>query len=125
MVSVSFLIDKFCTIIYTYINHILGGLHMEENNQVTQSPENHTVPKKNRRRKKTVADIEQQIKELQQKKLELIEKSKIEIGHLVISTLDEEGISLEEIEENKELVFNHLAKVLKDNSAELSEQLDT
>ncbi|MFS0946547.1 hypothetical protein [Enterococcus casseliflavus] len=96
---------------------------MEEKDQVTQSPENHSVPKKNRRRKKTVADIEQQIKELQQKKLELIEKSKVEIGHLVISTLDEEGISLEEIEENKELVFNHLAKVLKDNSVELSEQL--
>lgn len=40
---------------------------MEEKDQVTQSPENHSVPKKNRRRKKTVADIEQQIKELHQK----------------------------------------------------------
>src|SRR5699024_5270317 len=79
-----------------------------------------TKPKKAKRRKKPVSDIEQQIKELQQKKQDLIEKSKIEIGDLVLSTLDEEGISLEEIEENKELIYNKLEKILKQHLEEIS-----
>lgn len=80
-----------------------------------------TKPKKAKRRKKTVSDIEQQIKELQQKKQDLIEKSKIEIGDLVLSTLDSEGIALEEIEDNKETVFKQLEIILKQHSEEISE----
>ena len=80
-----------------------------------------TKPKKAKRRKKTVSDIEQQIKDLQQKKQDLIEKSKIEIGDLVLSTLDSEGIALEEIEKNKETVFKQLEMILKQHSEEISE----
>ena len=58
-----------------------------------------TRPKK--RKKKTVSDIELQIKELQKKKEELILKSKADIGDFVLSTLSKNDISIESIEENK------------------------
>jgi len=90
----------------------------ENTTPVTPTP---TKSKKAKRRKKTVSDIEQQIKDLQQKKQDLIEKSKIEIGDLVLSTLNSEGISLEEIEENKETVFKQLEMILKQHSEEISE----
>ena len=52
-----------------------------------------TRPKK--RKKKTVSDIELQIKELQKKKEELILKSKADIGDFVLSTLSKNDISIE------------------------------
>lgn len=51
-----------------------------------------TKPKK--RKKKTVSDIELQIKELQKKKEELILKSKADIGDFVLSTLSKNDISI-------------------------------
>ena len=80
-----------------------------------------TTPKK--RKKKTVSDIELQIKELQKKKEELILKSKADIGDFVLSTLSKNDISIESIEENKELFYDELETVLNANSQNFSELL--
>lgn len=71
--------------------------------------------KKRKRKKKTVSDIDLQIKELQKKKEELILKSKAEIGDFLLTTLSKEDITIEDIEENKELFFDELSTVLKNN----------
>ena len=80
-----------------------------------------TRPKK--REKKTVSDIELQIKELQKKKEELILKSKADIGDFVLSTLSKNNISIESIEENKELFYDELETLLNANSQNFSELL--
>ena len=80
-----------------------------------------TRPKK--RKKKTVSDIELQIKELQKKKEELILKSKADIGDFVLSTLSKNDISIELIEENKELFYDELETLLNANSQNFSELL--
>lgn len=80
-----------------------------------------TKPKK--RKKKTVSDIELQIKELQKKKEELILKSKANIGDFVLSTLSKNDISIESIEENKELFYDELETLLNANSQNFSELL--
>ena len=80
-----------------------------------------TIPKK--RKKKTVSDIELQIKELQKKKEELILKSKADIGDFVLSTLSKNNISIESIEENKELFYDELETLLNANSQNFSELL--
>lgn len=80
-----------------------------------------TKPKK--RKKKTVSDIELQIKELQKKKEELILKSKADIGDFVLSTLSKNDISIESIEENKELFYDELETLLNANSQNFSELL--
>ena len=80
-----------------------------------------TRPKK--RKKKTVSDIELQIKELQKKKEELILKSKADIGDFVLSTLSKNNISIESIEENKELFYDELETLLNANSQNFSELL--
>ncbi|MDT2066618.1 hypothetical protein P7G22_13000 [Enterococcus faecalis] len=79
--------------------------------------------KKKKRRKKTVSDIELQIKELQKKKEELILKSKAEIGDFILNVLSKENISIEEIEENKELFFDELETSLKTNIQNFKEAL--
>lgn len=79
--------------------------------------------KKKKRRKKTVSDIELQIKELQKKKEELILKSKAEIGDFLLTTLSKEDITIEDIEENKELFFDELSTVLKNNIQNFKEIL--
>ncbi|MDT2597637.1 MULTISPECIES: hypothetical protein [Enterococcus] len=76
-----------------------------------------------KRRKKTVSDIELQIKELQKKKEELILKSKADIGDFVLSTLSKNDISIESIEENKELFYDELETLLNANSQNFSELL--
>lgn len=78
-------------------------------------------PKK--RKKKTVSDIELQIKELQKKKEELILKSKADIGDFVLSILSKNDISIESIEENKELFYDELETLLNANSQNFSELL--
>ena len=88
-----------------------------ENEQIIQK----TRPKK--RKKKTVSDIELQIKELQKKKEELILKSKADIGDFVLSTLSKNNISIESIEENKELFYDELETLLNANSQNFSELL--
>ncbi|MDT2485725.1 hypothetical protein [Enterococcus avium] len=80
-----------------------------------------TKPKK--RKKKTVSDIELQIKELQKKKEELILKSKADIGDFVLSTLSKNDISIESIEEKKELFYDELETLLNANSQNFSELL--
>ena len=75
------------------------------------------------RKKKTVSDIELQIKELQKKKEELILKSKADIGDFVLSTLSKNDISIESIEENKELFYDELETLLNANSQNFSELL--
>jgi len=80
-----------------------------------------TRPKK--RKKKTVSDIELQIKELQKKKEELILKSKADIGDFVLSILSKNDISIESIEENKELFYDELETLLNANSQNFSELL--
>lgn len=80
-----------------------------------------TRPKK--RKKKTVSDIELQIKELQKKKEELILKSKADIGDFVLSTLSKNNISIESIEENKELFYDELETLLNANSQNFYELL--
>lgn len=80
-----------------------------------------TRPKK--RKKKTVSDIELQIKKLQKKKEDLILKSKADIGDFVLSTLSKNNISIESIEENKELFYDELETLLNENSQNFSELL--
>lgn len=74
-----------------------------------------------KRKKKTVTDIDLQIKELQKKKEELILKSKVEIGEFVLSILSKQEISLEVIEEKKELFYEELEQILQGNSEAFSE----
>lgn len=74
-----------------------------------------------KRKKKTVTDIDLQIKELQKKKEELILKSKVEIGEVVLSILSKQEISLEVIEEKKELFYEELEQILQGNSEAFSE----
>lgn len=88
-----------------------------ENEQINPK----TKPKK--RKKKTVSDIELQIKKLQKKKEDLILKSKADIGDFVLSTLSKNNISIESIEENKELFYDELETLLNENSQNFSELL--
>lgn len=74
-----------------------------------------------KRKKKTVTDIDLQIKELQKKKEELILKSKVDIGEFVLSILSKQKISLEVIEEKKELFYEELEQILQGNSEAFSE----
>lgn len=74
-----------------------------------------------KRKKKTVSDIDLQIKELQKKKEELILKSKVDIGEFVLSILSKQEISLEVIEEQKELFYEELEQILQGNSEAFSE----
>ncbi|MGM8141073.1 hypothetical protein [Enterococcus italicus] len=74
-----------------------------------------------KRKKKTVSDIDLQIKELQKKKEELILKSKVDIGEFVLSILSKQEISLEVIEEKKELFYEELEQILQGNSEAFSE----
>ena len=74
-----------------------------------------------KRKKKTVTDIDLQIKELQKKKEELILKSKVDIGEFVLSILSKQEISLEVIEEKKELFYEELEQILQGNSEAFSE----
>lgn len=74
-----------------------------------------------KRKKKTVTDIDLQIKELQKKKEELILKSKVEIGEVVLSILSKQEISLEVIEEKKELFYEELEQILQGNSEAFAE----
>ncbi len=74
-----------------------------------------------KRKKKTVSDIDLQIKELQKKKEDLILKSKVEIGEVVLSILSKQEISLEVIEEKKELFYEELEQLLQGNSEAFSE----
>ncbi|WP_407952489.1 hypothetical protein [Enterococcus faecium] len=76
-----------------------------------------------RERKKLFLNIELQIKELQKKKEELILKSKADIGDFVLSTLSKNDISIESIEENKELFYDELETLLNANSQNFSELL--
>ena len=83
----------------------------QNNNLVSNTA---TTPRK--RKKKTVTDIELQIKELQKKKDEMILKSKADIGDFVLTTLAKEDITIEDIEDNKELFLEELGELLKTNS---------
>ena len=74
-----------------------------------------------KRKKKTVTDIDLQIKELQKKKEELILKSKVDIGEVVLSILSKQEISLEVIEEKKELFYEELEQILQGNSEAFAE----
>lgn len=74
-----------------------------------------------KRKKKTVSDIDLQIKELQKKKEELILKSKVDIGEVVLSILSKQEISLEVIEEKKELFYEELEQILQGNSEAFAE----
>ena len=95
----------------------------EDQNINTESNQSITKSKPKKRKKKTVSDIELQIKELQKKKEELILKSKADIGDFVLSTLSKNNISIESIEENKELFYDELETLLNANSQNFSELL--
>ncbi len=94
---------------------------MENQNINTENEQIISKPKPKKRKKKTVSDIELQIKELQKKKEELILKSKADIGDFVLSTLSKKDISIESIEENKELFYDELETLLNQNSQNFSE----
>ena len=98
---------------------------MENQDQNIKIENEKIIPKTrpNKRKKKTVSDIELQIKELQKKKEELILKSKADIGDFVLSTLSKNDISIESIEENKELFYDELETLLNANSQNFSELL--
>lgn len=98
---------------------------MENQDQNIKIENEKTIPKTRpkKRKKKTVSDIELQIKELQKKKEELILKSKADIGDFVLSTLSKNDISIESIEENKELFYDELETLLNANSQNFSELL--
>ncbi|HCR3673036.1 TPA: hypothetical protein ON666_001536, partial [Enterococcus faecalis] len=61
---------------------------MENQDQNIKTENEQIIPKTKpkKRKKKTVSDIELQIKELQKKKEELILKSKADIGDFILST---------------------------------------
>lgn len=98
---------------------------MENQDQTIKIENEQIIPKTKpkKRKKKTVSDIELQIKELQKKKEELILKSKADIGDFVLSTLSKNDISIESIEENKELFYDELETLLNANSQNFSELL--
>ena len=98
---------------------------MENQDQKIKTENEQIIPKTKpkKRKKKTVSDIELQIKELQKKKEELILKSKADIGDFVLSTLSKNDISIESIEENKELFYDELETLLNANSQNFSELL--
>lgn len=98
---------------------------MENQDQNIKIENEQIIPKTKpiKRKKKTVSDIELQIKELQKKKEELILKSKADIGDFVLSTLSKNDISIESIEENKELFYDELETLLNANSQNFSELL--
>lgn len=98
---------------------------MENQDQNIKTENEKIIPKTRpkKRKKKTVSDIELQIKELQKKKEELILKSKADIGDFVLSTLSKNDISIESIEENKELFYDELETLLNANSQNFSELL--
>lgn len=98
---------------------------MENQDQKIKTENEQIIPKTKpkKRKKKTVSDIELQIKELQRKKEELILKSKADIGDFVLSTLSKNDISIESIEENKELFYDELETLLNANSQNFSELL--
>ena len=98
---------------------------MGNQDQTIKTENEQIIPKKKpkKRKKKTVSDIELQIKELQKKKEELILKSKSDIGDFVLSTLSKNDISIESIEENKELFYDELETLLNANSQNFSELL--
>lgn len=98
---------------------------MENQDQNIKIENEQIIPKTKprKRKKKTVSDIELQIKELQKKKEELILKSKADIGDFVLSTLSKNDISIELIEENKELFYDELETLLNANSQNFSELL--
>ncbi|HAR1360736.1 TPA: hypothetical protein QFF38_001921 [Enterococcus faecium] len=98
---------------------------MENQDQNIKTENEQIIPKtkSKKRKKKTVSDIELQIKELQKKKEELILKSKADIGDFVLSTLSKNDISIESIEENKELFYDELETLLNANSQNFSELL--
>lgn len=98
---------------------------MENEDQNINTERNQSIAKSKpkKRKKKTVSDIELQIKELQKKKEELILKSKADIGDFVLSTLSKNDISIESIEENKELFYDELETLLNANSQNFSELL--
>ena len=98
---------------------------MENQDQNIKTENEQIIPKTKpkKRKKKTVSDIELQIKELQKKKEELILKSKADIGDFVLSTLSKNDISIELIEENKELFYDELETLLNANSQNFSELL--
>ncbi|WP_461199471.1 hypothetical protein [Enterococcus sp. N249-2] len=98
---------------------------MENQDQTIKTENEQIIPKRKpkKRKKKTVSDIELQIKELQKKKEELILKSKADIGDFVLSTLSKNDISIESIEENKELFYDELETLLNANSQNFSELL--
>lgn len=73
-------------------------MNKEQNNNV----HNIKKDKPKRRKKKTLSDIDLQILELEKKKKEMIEKSKLEIGEMVLSILKPHDITLEDIEEFKD-----------------------
>lgn len=93
---------------------------MDNNQQLTPNLQKKTTRKRHR---KTVSDIDKQIKELQKKKESLILKSKTDIGEFVISTLDKKGISLEDIENERELFLEELETLLNENSQTFIELL--
>ena len=98
---------------------------MENQDQNIKTEHEQCIPKTQpkKRKKQTVSDIELQIKELQKKKEELILKSKADIGDFVLSTLSKNNISIESIEENKELFYDELETLLNANSQNFSELL--
>ncbi|MDT2760547.1 hypothetical protein [Enterococcus xiangfangensis] len=98
---------------------------MENQDQTIKTENEQIIPKTKpkKRKKKTVSDIELQIKELQKKKEELILKSKADIGDFILSTLSKNDISIESIEENKELFYDELETLLNANSQNFSELL--
>ena len=69
---------------------------MENQDQNIKTENEQIIPKTKpkKRKKKTVSDIELQIKELQKKKEELILKSKADIGDFVLSTLSKNAGSI-------------------------------
>lgn len=93
-------------------------------NSSTENTDTVSKQKNKKRRKKTVSDIDMQIKELQKKKELLILKSTSEIGDFVISTLSNNGISIDDIEDNKGLFLVELETLLNDNSKNFSELLN-
>lgn len=107
------------------IYKLLGGIFYGKPRSKHQDRKwtNHSKNKTKKEKEKTVSDIELQIKELQKKKEELILKSKADIGDFVLSTLSKNDISIESIEENKELFYDELETLLNANSQNFSELL--
>ena len=71
----------------------------------------------------SIENLDLMIARLQKKKEELILKSKADIGDFVLSTLSKNNISIESIEENKELFYDELETLLNANSQNFYELL--